>query len=360
MARARNFQQLVDLIRQAETQLIGHGVADPSIRLLMLRGIYYGTPWSTDQSVERSMIRNIGFTIFTGIQIPPDPRPALGNSLFRDLQSSQDVRDRGRLIDVGHALIGLDARRSSVARTLEIPTQGGTGLELVTWLGDLGGGAANLAWCRASTPNRSVSNIFSASGSDYGASINLEGDIAAYVIGSTGGALDAPIFRRGDGIVDLFERYLPISRTASGWQRRGRDFVQMIGGRVSGSSISNRSTLITQLTGKIETFAVAYMMQRYIPGQCLNGPQIEAACQHLHGAAREVAAVFVSALTRLLIRPGRAVSGSRPWPRPTARGSCTSAALQATVRALDHARTIELTLQGARQDAERYLRELLR
>ena len=60
-------------------------------------------------------MRNLGFTFYTGWQIPPDPRPCLG-SLFEALKRNQDVQEGKRHNDFGHITIGLDARRSIQAR----------------------------------------------------------------------------------------------------------------------------------------------------------------------------------------------------------------------------------------------------
>lgn len=358
MAKAKSFSELVSLVRQAEAKLVATGVSDPGHRLLMLRGIYYGPAWSLDYKVERSAIRNLGFQIFTGFEDPPDPRPALGEQLFNDLQASAEVSDRGKLFDVGHALIGVDARRSVAARGFTIPTQGGTGLDIVTWLGDLGGGAAALAWRRSTSPNRSVSTIFPASGSDYGASVNLEGDVGGFLIGRQGAAVGPPIFAKGQGVVEILERYLPVGTSTVDWQSRCADFLRLMGGSVSGqSTLANPGPLISAIGQKIETFAVSYMTQRFIVGQQKVGKQIGAACAHLHGAAVEVAGVFVQALVRSMKNSLLSVAGTPPWPKPSAPGACNHQALQLAADAPDHKKTIERVLEQKRRDAEQFLQE---
>jgi len=69
-------------------------------------------------------VRNLGFTFYTGWQIPSDPRPCLG-SLFEALKRSQDVQEGKRHNDFGHITIGLDARRSVQARLEQISSQEG-------------------------------------------------------------------------------------------------------------------------------------------------------------------------------------------------------------------------------------------
>lgn len=364
MARARTFDDLVDLLQRAEDRLERTGgIGDPEQRLIALRGIYYGTAWSLDFRAERSQWRNRGFTIFTGFGTPPDPRPALG-TLFTDLQASQDIRDGGHAVDVGHALIGMESHTNAGARTVPIPSQGGTGLEIVTWLGDLGGGAANLTWRRAAggaAAGRSVSTVFSATGSDYGASINLEGDIAGYLIGS-GASLAAPTFPRGSGVADLFADYLPIGRLSRiQHARRCRDFLTILGGRLAAppaTRLSNRSAVVRSLATKIHDFAAAYMLQRYIVGQGQDRSRVERACRLLAGTATEVATAFVLALEHGVRSTRTAVRGRPPWPAASHPGTCTSRALQIAARERDVSDTIERGVREGRRGAAGWLREL--
>lgn len=350
MAAARNFQELIALLRRAETAMISHGISDASQRAMAFRGIYYGTAWSRDFTAERSQIRNLGFTIFTGFGMPPDPRPIIGVPLFTDLQRSQDIRDHGLAIDVGHIMIGLEARNNYAARSTTIPTQGGTGLEISTWLGDLGGGAANLAWRRARTPLASVSSIFSSSGSDYGASINLEGDVGAFIIGSTSTTVTAPSYGRG-GVADLFDNYLPARGVTPLWRNRAKNFLLMHGGTFTSNTLSNRSTVVTTFKDKIFTFSIAYMTQRYLSSDLQRAAN---ACAFLEGAATEIAEVFVSALERNIISPSRIISGGR-FPRPTARGTCNSTVLSAGT----YQQAIDESLRSGREAANDLLRGIL-
>jgi hypothetical protein len=371
MAPARDFAELVNLIELAEIQLVSiGGITDPEQRLLTLRGIFYGTSWSKDFRAERSQIRNLGFTIFTGFGTPPDPRPMLTTSLFNDLQNSQDVTDGQFKIDLGHALIGMEARTNSISRELEIPTQGGTGLEIVTWLGDLGGGAANLAWHRsanARSATRSVNTVFVASGSDYGASINLEGDVAGYLIGApatvTGGPA-ALAFPPGLSIVALFRGYLPINAAGRrNYFLRSRNFLTMLGGRFDAppsNRLRNSSTVISGLATKIRDFAIVYMLQRYILGQGHPRQRIEAACKLLTGVAAEVAETFVKALEASIRSPRQAIRAQAPWLRPTPPATtCTSRLLQVAARERDATRSIKDTLEQGRRAAGEWLRELM-
>ena len=60
--------------------------------------------------------------------------------------------------------------------------KGGSGLEIVAWLGDLGGGAGKLAIDRVGKPKKTVEVTSKNRSSDHGVSINLEADIGTYVI----------------------------------------------------------------------------------------------------------------------------------------------------------------------------------
>ena len=125
--------------------------------------------------------RNLAFNAFTGnFSKPKDPRPYLGEDLFELLVQSPEVTDGSRTFDWGHAIIGMDARRRFSSRGLAL-INGSTGLESVTWIGDLGGGAGKLAWDRVNHPNTRALDKFR--GSHFGGRTNLEGDIGGYLIG---------------------------------------------------------------------------------------------------------------------------------------------------------------------------------
>jgi hypothetical protein len=366
MARARSFADVCALIERAEEVLIEKGgITDALQRVITLRGVYYGTPWCVDFRAMRSQFRNLGFTLFTGFGLPPDPRPVLGPSLFADLQASQDVRDRDFALDVGHALIGMEARGNPITRAFPIPTQGGTGLEIVTWLGDLGGGAANLAWQRSAggrNVTRSVSTVFVESGSDYGASINLEGDVAGYLIGA-GSSLAAPNFPPGAKIADLFRDYLPVSPTGTArYTRRCRDFLTIMGGSLDSSPkarLMNRAAVASAFARRIREFGGPYMLLHYILGQGAPPSRVEQACKLLDGAAIEVAEVFVSTLERSVPNPRRAIAARPPWPAASPpAASCTAVALAAAAREGDVRDTINRALRDGRRSAWEWLRQI--
>src|SRR6266699_56733 len=335
MAAATTFAGVVDLIRKAEVALIKNAAqTDPKDRACTLRGIYYGTEWSLDYKVESkrsetgARIRNIGFLTYTGGNLPADPRPALGPQLFADLQGSQSIHDHGRGIDVGHVLIGLETRASSVMRTVPLAGQGGTGIEIVTWLGDLGGGVASLARRRVTNPNTSVQIIFDNKTSDYGVMDNLEGDVGGYLVACGSNPGGEPIYISGKGVADALADYLPLASNAQ-WTTRVPRFATGLGASVSSTGITNPAVMINQLADKLYDFAVWYAATRWIPSGELLGKAAVAACIHMRGAAREVATVFVTTLSRAIARQRSVIQASGPYPAPTAPGSCESSLLKA-------------------------------
>jgi len=324
---ARRFRELIALVRDAEQALIRRaGQTAVADRVTTLRGIYYGTSWSRDYRVEHSSLRNSGFYLYTGGVYPVDPRPALGASLFNDLQASQSVVDPRGKFDVGHALIGLDARNRLSPRTVPIPTQGGTGLEIVTWLGDLGGGAGNLAVQRLTHPTRSVEVVFHNRHSDYGAVDNLEGDAGGYLLASGAAAGGAPGFLSGETVAAALARYLPTSNDRE-WSTRGARLAVALGGTISGGALSGAASLVNRLTLQIADFAGWYITTRYIASGQIARTRIPILCQLLAGAAREVATVFVQILARSVKSPG-ALEAVGPYPRPSPPSPCTSSILR--------------------------------
>ncbi len=334
MARANTFPELIQLIKSAEEKLIKNAaLKDPVDRTIMLRGIFYGTEWSLDFKEERkrseagARIRNIGFITYTGGHLPADPRPALGEGLFNALQSSQSMHVGNLGIDIGHVLIGLETRANFKSRTVPFPGQGGTGIEIVTWLGDLGGGAASLARKRITNPNVPVSVIFSNQSSDYGVMDNLEGDVGGYLVATGSSPGGVTIYPQG-GIAEAFANYLPVNRTNNQWLTRASRFTIAIGGIFKSPGILDVQTLIIKLADQIYDFAVWYAATRWIPSGELMSGKAEVLCKHIKGASKEVATVFVNTLVRAMTNPSGAIKASDPYPPPTGAGKCESTLLQ--------------------------------
>lgn len=177
----------VELIRAAELALNGCGVTSLEQKLIILSGIYYGPTWSKDYEKEQSPVRNEGFALYTDLVpgIADDPRACLRCNLFEALKASQDVTapQHGR-VDMGHIIIGLNARMRAGSRATMLSAGGATGVEAVTWVGDLGGAVGRLAIDRTTKSSTSSAKYFT--GSDYGAPSNLEGDVAAAALAGTG------------------------------------------------------------------------------------------------------------------------------------------------------------------------------
>jgi hypothetical protein len=291
---AHTTDEFIKLIREAETKLVGAGVTSIDERIQILSGIYYGTDWSLDYETEQKEVRNQAFQIYTArATAGKDPRPILGTSLANALKHSQDVRHPTLgTVDIGHMIIGLNARASVAPRKLNIPTQGATGLEITTWVGDLGGAAAQLARLRVKAPSAAAKRFFSpAAGTDYGSDSNLEGDIAAYVAGATSGATSVPELTvpAGGGIADALTAYFGNAGATGG---RAKEFLEMLGGTFSGPTLTNQSAIESVMAGKFRDFGRWYGGQRFGVTEL---PTIE---PFLADAGRDVATEFMSWLLR--------------------------------------------------------------
>lgn len=325
---ARTFRALIALVRDVETRLIACGVTKVEDRVHVLRGIYYGTIWSGDYSVERSPVRNLFFQQYTDSTEPSDPRSCLPCEIFLALLRSQDVSEGGRQVDVGHLMIALDARRSTAARRHVRLIEGVTGLEAATWAGDLGGAAARVALDRVSRPTTRAMNYFRLS-KDYGAPSNLEGDIAGFAVAAgsitTG---DAPALSMGAGttIADALQAYFISSvATPGGWGSRCGLFLRALGAALTGATITNRAALVSSVAQRIHNFACAYLANFLRQRGWLTSTLLRDATTHLEGASREVAQIFIDSLDACLHHPsaGLVASGSGPAPSPRGSPSCT-------------------------------------
>jgi hypothetical protein len=338
--RANSFQELIGLVRAAEAALSSAGITSPKDQIHAIRGVFYGTLWSLDYSVEKSTTRNEGFQRFTrpsenvATSIPPDVRAAFGCGLFDALKNSQDMIDpSGRQVDFGHLVIGLDAREdpalaSNIAYPVPLPIGsinvdlGGTGTELVTWIGDLGGGAANLATRRVTTPTVSASAVFS--GSDYGGSINLEGDVAGAVVAtSSTTSVTAPAIAPGKKLSDVLQDYLSPAAPSAAWTTRARTFLTMNGGTIDATgAVTNRAALIARFAPKIQTFACNYLASR-VRDKHITFSQAKAAADHVIPCAQEVATAFVDALEDSSKSGGKVEAKRFPAASPPSPGACT-------------------------------------
>lgn len=360
-APVRGFQQLIDLIRQIETQLIACGMSDVGKRLNLMRGVFYGTPWSRDfNTSQQSHSRNQMFNLYSGTTQPRNPIECVDCGLFLSLGESQDVSDGSRKVDVGHMLIGMDARRSYMARNLTQPLGQVTGLEATTWAGDLGGGAARLAMARRNGSPVLATRFFRET--DYGGSINLEGDVAGYAAGAastTTGSVPSLAIPTGSGVADTLELYLigiPATPTTPvvprGWDSRCTTFITAVGGTFNNvGALTNRPQVLAYLAEQIHDFGCWYMVT-YKSSNPLILQQMEEASRHMVGAANEVAEVFLSALENCHNNPGSPLTaGSAPPVTPIGSQSCGIALA---------APRSQQALEEAGQEGERLLDEAQR
>jgi hypothetical protein len=365
--RARSFPAFIDLMREAETRLSAAGYTSVEDRIHVLRGIYYGTTWSADYGVEHSPVRNAGFQVYTASTTPDDPRPHLNCGLFEALRDSQDLIDGRRRVDVGHLIIGLDARRSWTARNVNIPTQGGTGLDISTWLGDLGGGAGMLAFRRVSVPTTNAMTMFR--GTDFGGPINLEGDIAGFVVArDTSTTPSEPVglkFAGSSTIADALAGYLlptTSGATSSEWNNRCRTFMQMKGATFNTSgALTNRTTLISLFKGQIEQFACWYLVNRLRQSGRLSLSTLRTASLYISGASEEIATIFVDALNACQSTPGSNLAATGSGPAASAIGTGSPTACNLAISALETAEAAEKLLERGEatlRDLERRAREL--
>lgn len=345
--KAANFQELINLVRAAEGKLAASGISSVKDQIHALRGIYYGTVWSKDFAEEKSPTRNEGFQRFTrpsedpAKTVPTDVRSALDCGLFQSLQDSQDMVDpSGRHFDFGHLIIGLDARFDpKLSTNVSYPVMGinidmgGTGPELVTWVGDLGGGTARLARARVKAPGTSASISFV--GSDYGGSINLEGDVAAYAVASgSSTALSAPSIPAGKSVSDALQDYLSPSAPGAAWKDRAKLFLAMNGGTFDPSgALTNRVALIGAFSAKFQVFACNYLASR-VKDNHLTSATAKAAASHVIPASEEVAETFVNALEDSLKTGGKIEARRFPAAKAASPGACTQQILAAGAASL--------------------------
>jgi hypothetical protein len=315
-AKATTIKAYIALVREAERRLIAAGRSSDDARAQILSEIYYGTDWSRDFDVEKSRTRNAAFLLYTGrASSGPDPRPVLGASLFGALKASGDVVVDAKIgtADLGHVMIGLNARCSLRPRVATIPTQGGTGLEIVTWVGDLGGAAGRLARDRASLPRTPATKYFTGrTGKDYGADSNLEGDLAAYVVasGAAATALQPFTLPAGSLIADSLAAYFlsPPALAA-----RAGQFLRMNGATFAGGTITNRAAIETVMAEKLAAFGLWYVTTRY------GATALAQAVRAIGPSAREIAKLFVGwllARTAAPASPGTRGPSARPRARP--------------------------------------------
>jgi hypothetical protein len=333
--KAGNAAEFVGLVREAESKMAAAGISTNEEKIKILRGLYYGTPWSVDFGDQASVSRIAGFQTFTksGIKYPRDPVSLFDCGLYQALQVSQDTPGKSGKVDMGHLMIALDARNATVSvpgigpvdtPNLRFPGFGGSGVEIVTWLGDLGGGAASLAIDRARSPKSPMNVSKKFTGDDYGAGSNLEGDVAGFLVARTSGGssgADVPTIPAGKGIADALEDYFAASPKASStaWDQRAKTFLTMYGGAFDATgNLTNAADVIKDLADKIESFACNYLAQRKADSSVsISDTLFVDAADNIRPCSKEVAETFVTTLAKTSKTPGLALQATGPFPTPS-------------------------------------------
>jgi hypothetical protein len=301
-------QGAVGCLHLAAERLVRKGL-DYEARVRLFRGIYYGTTHSLDFEKRRSGLRNLGFNLYLGGWPPADPTPVVGADLVRTLKDASEITHAGRRVDLGHIFVGLEARCRRLTRRLNLPAQGGTGLELATWIGDLGGAAGLLAIARMDAPaTRARDLLFSPL--TYDLSANLEGDIAAYLVARRPGnpvGPTPPDPAAFPTIPDALQHYF--LGPNPDWPNRHRLFLRMIGGKVTGDRILDKDRLTRAVSSKALAFASFYLVYRLRHLRPLSQTGVREAARHVRGSAAELARIFVETLEQ-----GLAGSSGSPGP----------------------------------------------
>ncbi|REC80335.1 hypothetical protein DRF60_01080 [Chryseobacterium elymi] len=318
--KANSIKELIILVKDAEAMMIQNKLTDIGDRINCLRGIYYGTTWSMDYQKEKSENRNNGFYLYTGLtNVKHDARKMLkcsdqckGN-LFQALYQSPEVIDNARkMTDFGHLIIGLDARRSYISKSTNLP-YGGTGLENVTWIGDIGGGAGMLAYRRTSDPNTRAKKIVFDSMHDYGCSVNIEGDIAGYIVGYN--------IKKYEDIVDPTNNidyiYVGLQKFFDkDWISRVNAFIAMIGGEIENGVLTNRKEVLDNIIDSVEGFAQFYITLRS-SDKSFDKKKLVQSFGYIESCAKEVSEIFLDSLLSLRTHPNSIAFKATKDPEPT-------------------------------------------
>jgi hypothetical protein len=324
----RGYKAFIELIKEAEQIFVENAIEATTEHIHILRGLFYGTTWSVDYEDRKSEKRNAAFNIYTYSTEPIDPRPLLGIALFNELRQCAEVHDTSTdRFDFGHCIIGLDSRNSFMSRNSAWPGHGGgTGFEVCTWLGDLGGGASMLAMKRAAgDPTHRAIKMFPRSGHSYGSWVNIEGDVAAYLVASAvGGAegaktLDLDPDKR---LSTVLEEYLLNSNEKNFKEERAKQMLLALGCEFDENGIiTNEKDVRLIVASKIFEFADLYMVQWFYGENKLDIDRALNASKHFLPAAVEVTTIFFQMLKTCMQTPRLPLTpvGIDPDPKPPSK-----------------------------------------
>jgi hypothetical protein len=296
---AKNFNELINVVREVESKLIGGGHTSIKERIEIIRGIFYGKTWSMDRSQSYgSDMRSNGFkTFLCNPTTPLDPRTLLGTTLFNKIKNSAEVIDGNNGVDFGHIIIGLEARLNFCSSKINIICHESTGLEISTWIGDLGGGSGILAQKRIANPSTRAKTIYANSNSDFGGWLNMEGDMAAYLVArdkSKSETVPTVSLTNDDYIADALKNYLiPQPPYVFDWSNRTKLFLGMIGGKFSGNNLANKSKLIEEVADDIEDFSENYMVLKV---GMQNFDKLYVMSKNFEPCSKEIAQLFIEGL----------------------------------------------------------------
>ncbi|MBP1771601.1 MAG: hypothetical protein H6P99_764 [Holophagaceae bacterium] len=294
---------LIHLLEEAADRLQHHGLS-PLQRIHILRGLYYGTSHSLDFERRNSRLRNWGFNIYLQASSPPDPTPMLGACLVRSLKDTTVVWHGDRRVDAGHILVGLEARTRLGATRLPLWGQGGTGLELGTWLGDLGGAAGLLVLQRLEDPAaRAVPLLFSTR--TYDLRPNLEGDVAGYLVARNPIVTGRVSMVRAERFVSVAQSLEDYTKEPeSDWADRWEIFTRLLGGELGPAGrLLRRQELLAWVRRKTRRFMIWYLLYRLRDAGRLSQAALIEASRHVEGAAVELAELFLTVIEQGL-NPG--------------------------------------------------------
>lgn len=265
---ASSIGEYITLVRDLESY---YPEMDPRQFLAMLRQIYYGRPWSARTTTQWS-------DVLPNSPAMSDPRHRAGRgegSLFHAIRESQEMGG----LDIGHVLTGLEALLNPTTEvTLTVtgpdPTVSMPNTEFATWGGDLGSAAGqSVADILLTRPRRPDREYFS----EYASDADLEGNIDSFgieqgarVSGGLAALLSAPpsgsmagAVRGGTPVSQILSQYYTgvASDLSSAHTNRYSDFVNRIGGRVSGSRIVNRAALVGPIARRVASFAYLWFIR---------------------------------------------------------------------------------------------------
>jgi hypothetical protein len=279
-----NHKQYTDNLDKAVKALNAAGKTTLEDHLYALGGIYYATTWSVEYVKLKADDRRKAFErcLDKTYSAAENPTTAMGPGLFTTLFKNQDITVPEAL-DVGHMMIGLAARLRKKAREdiLTIADLGGvpvlpsfvlstksTGLEILTWVGDLGGATGRLALDRADAAAKAssgkpvtvpASKYFT--GKDYGGPSNLRGDVYAYALASSPGPVDYPeIGPPRSSPVNIAEAFRSFFPSSSEKSKACATFLSAIGGTFAGGSMTNQAAVETTMADKFEAFGSFYIV----------------------------------------------------------------------------------------------------